>query len=103
MRSFMTLLFTSYLLQKSNQERCNRYGTTKTERKFLDVKPKGGGDHLGEVNVPINLIAIRIDIAEMQQGGVKWIQVSMDRIQKQDFVQNLTLSLSEKQLREDAK
>jgi len=69
------------------------------------VKPKGGrgGDHLGEVNVPIKLIAIRMDIVEIQHGGVKWIQVSTDRIQKQDFVQNLTLSLSEKQLREDAK
>jgi len=46
---------------------------------------------------------MRMDIAEIQHGGVKWIQVSTDRIQKQDFVQNLTLSLSEKQLREDAK
>lgn len=58
---------------------------------------------MGEVNVPIKLIAIRMDIVEIQHGGVKWIQVSTDRIQKQDFVQNLTLSLSEKQLREDAK
>jgi hypothetical protein len=35
---------------------------------------------------------------------VKWMQVATDRIQKQDFVQNLALFLSEKQqLREDAK
>jgi len=42
------------------------------------------------------LMAIRIDIVEIQHGGVNWIQVATDRIQKQVFVQNLTLSLSEK-------
>jgi hypothetical protein len=43
-----------------------------------------------------------MDIVEIQHGGMKWIQV--DRIQQQDFVQILTLSLSEKQqLRKDAK
>lgn len=54
---------------------------------------KGEKNHLGEVNVRVKLIAIRMDIVEIQHGGVKWIQVATDRIQKQDFVQNLTLSL----------
>jgi hypothetical protein len=69
------------------------------------VKPKGegGGDHLGEVNARVKLVPIRMDIVEIQHGGVKWIQAATDRIQQQEFVQILMLSLSEKQLRKDAK
>jgi hypothetical protein len=69
--------------------------------KFLDVKPKGGQkNHLGEVNlwVKLTLVTIRMDTVIIKHGWVKWIQVATDRIQQQDFVLNLAVSLFEKQL-----